>query len=142
MAVAEVSSIVVRLNHEVRKEGIAAAAIKPGHLLSVNAVVGEYAVNSVLLLRGQSLVAIENAENGDGTDIPYAAGDQVQAVAPQLGDVVYLKLKVGENAALGARLESGAGGTVIVTATGDSMFVALEAVNATSAEKFIKAERI
>ena len=140
MAVAEVSSIIVRLAHQVRKEGIAAAAISPGHLLSVDAT-GKFAVNSVLLLRGQSLVAIENEVNGDGTDVAYAAADQVQAVAPQLGDVVYLKLKTGENVAIGARLESGAAGLVIETATGDSMFVALEAVNATSAEKFVKAER-
>lgn len=141
MAVAEVSSIIVLLQHQVRKEGIAAAAIKPGHLLLVDST-GKFKVNDVLLLRGQSLVAIENEVNGDGTDIAYAAADQVQAVAPALGDVVYLKLKIGENVAIGARLESGAAGLVIETVTGDSMFIALEAVNATSAELFVKAERI
>lgn len=141
MAVSEKSSIIVRLQHQVRKEGIAGAVIKPGYLLSEDTGVDELKPNSVLLLRGQSIVAIENESNGDGVDVPYAEGDNVDAVVVQLGDVVYLKLKVGQNAAKGARLESGAGGLVIV-GTGETMFIALEAVNASSAELFIKAERI
>lgn len=137
-----VSTIIVLLQHQVRKEAIAAGTIKPGYLLLEDSS-AEYKANDAASINGQSLVAIENEVNGDDTTVSYAANDQVQAVAPQLGDVVNLKLKETESVAIGARLESAGDGTVQAETTGGvSMFVAKETVDASAAELFIKAERI
>ena len=120
-----------------RDEGVAAAAITPGHLVEEVAagvqVHGDAGENAI------PTFAVERDLTGDGIDVDYAANDQVLLAHCRTGDVVNALLAAAATAVPnGGWLESAGDGTLRIAttdaATDDTQRLgivarALEAVN-------------
>lgn len=118
---------------KVVEEYPAAAAITPGTFVALNSG-GKVAV--VANEESGLMVAVEDNFQGKTISDNYAAADLVQCWIPQRGDVMYGVLASGQNVAVGAKLAITTGGklTAVATATGDTVAIALEAVNAATAD--------
>jgi len=118
---------------KVVEEYPADAAITPGTFVALNST-GEVA--AVANEESGLMVAVEDNFQGKTISDNYAADAMVQCWIPQRGDVMYGVLASGQNVAVGAKLAITTGGklTAVATATGDTVAIALEAVNATSAD--------
>jgi hypothetical protein len=119
----------------------AAAAIIPGMLIELNAsgTVQAHATPSGSAL---PMFAVEDDFQGRAIDTAYVAAEQVQCWIPGRGDQVFALLDDGENATVGAFLESASNGFLQVYSSAASdaadavdhriVGVALEAVNLSS----------
>lgn len=127
------------------EEGRAAGAIKPGHQIAQDTS-GTFVVHgSAGGTFPEGLVAIEDAKIGGTIDTAYASGDLVPYFIAQPGDVLYLFLAAGENAAINSALSSNGDGTMQVAAgTEGVLWRAQEAVDnsAGGAAVRIKARRV
>lgn len=95
-------------------EGIANAAITPGHLIEVMST-GKLRVAATAAATVAALFAREEEYIGYGIDNAYAADDQVPYMACQSGDEVYAWLENAANVAVGALLESAGDGSLQAT---------------------------
>lgn len=94
-----------------RDEGVASAAVTPGHL--VKSVAAGVAVHSVAGGNWQGAIAVEREMTGDDIDTAYAANDQILLAWPRAGDVFNGLVAAAAPAIIkGDPLEAAADGTV------------------------------
>lgn len=111
------------------EEGVAAATITPGMLISRTSA-GKVTPHAVSGGAAERNYALEDALQGKTITHDYAADDLVAFVSASPGDVIYALLADGENAANGAKLTSNADGTLQVAAGSEIVVaIALEAVD-------------
>lgn len=109
----------------IRREGVAAAAITPGHLVGVDAN-GEISKSHVLDgQEGAPAFALEYDLTGMGIDDDYADGDQVLYGIFPNGSKLYALIADGEDIAVGDKLASNGDGTL--KEAGATDFVVAEA---------------
>lgn len=94
-----------------RYEGVANAAITPGHLIEEMST-GKLRKHATAGGNAAKLFAIENALEGQEVGDDYSAADQVQYVAARPGDEIQAWLADGENVSIGDPLESNGDGTL------------------------------
>lgn len=112
------------------EEGIANAAIKPGHLVELMST-GNYRSHATAGGSAERTFALEDALQGKTIADAFAANDQLPMVVAERGDVLYAYLHGGENASIGSKLSSAGNGAMrVVTGSDKEIAVALEAVNA------------
>lgn len=111
-----------------RSELVANAAITPGQLCEVMSTnkVRKHATAGGF---HQRLIAQENSLEGEGITDNYAAGDQVQLVHADPGQVMYMLLKDGENATRDEFLESAGDGDLRVYVAGTRVGRAMDALD-------------
>ena len=96
----------------IREEFVAEAAIAPGHLCEITTA-GKVQVHSVATGNvTPALIALEDSMQGNDVADNYAAGAVVQCAVVRPGDRVQMKVKDGQNIAIGDKLESAGDGTV------------------------------
>lgn len=113
----------------VNEDGVAAAAITPGHLVDGVTSIAVHAVAGGLCPR---TFALERDEMGKDIDTAYAAGDTVKVGAFCQGQRVNAWIASGQNISANAHLESAGDGTLRVYASGQILARALEAVDASA----------
>lgn len=120
-----------------RIEGVANAAITPGYLCELMST-GKYRKHATLGGNAEKIFAIEDDHQGKKISEAYAANDQLQMAVCAPGAEIYAWLANGENAAIGAFLESAGDGqlqvldadaSVGLVKTNSIVAVALEAVD-------------
>ena len=132
---------------DVQEEYIADAAIKPGHLIKLDAD-GKVTVTAANAGQVLPMFAVEDEHRGKTITDAYAQGDPVQCWIPTRGDIVYGILDVGAKDVVGDFLESTDDGTLRKLTAGTNasdggavVGVALEALDLTgsgAAAKHIK----
>ncbi len=144
-----VKTIVLR-GAGIRKEAIAAIAITPGELLSLDSA-GEVIPHTDAGLTAQPRFAVENEVVGADIDTVYAINDTVLFGVFPPGTEIYAWLLDGEVAVIGSRLDSGDNGVLklvdVSAATADTarnsiVAIALEAVSPSGADGRIKVELV
>lgn len=95
----------------IRKEGIAHAAITPGHLLNFYTD-GTLQAHATAGGNAAPRFAVEEDFVGDDITTAYAAGDQVQYIVARPGDEVYAILTTSQTIKKGDALESAGDGTL------------------------------
>lgn len=95
----------------VRYEALAAGTIKPGHLVKLGSA-GTLTANATAGVKCEMAVAVEDALQGNDIADSYSSADLVQYNIFRPGDCCYLRLKNGENVAVGDKLVAAAGGEV------------------------------
>jgi len=126
--------VIALLGQPIQNEDAAAAeAITPGMLVTLN--------SSGLLIKHATAggatarnFAMERDEMGKGIDDVYAIGDTVKVGAFTQGMRVNAFLTTGNNAGIGALLESTGTGALRLLSTGVAIARALEALNNTSGQ--------
>jgi len=126
------------------EEAIGSGTIKPGHLIAVTTA-GAVIVHTPEGGFAERAFATEDANQGNTVDTSYANGARVMYACVAPGTKVQARLAAGENVtAIGTQLISNGDGTLIALASAGSgvtvrqiIAVAMEVMNATSAEKFI-----
>lgn len=113
--------------HEERR---AAAAIRPGDLVNFTSA-DKVQKHPTAGGPAERAFALEDALQGRGIEVNYAADELVPIGIQAPGDVVYAWLSGGENAAIGAYLTSnGDGALKVAGGTDNRIAVAVAAVNA------------
>lgn len=113
-------------------EALAIGICSPGHLLMLDSA-GKVKVHNGAGDYAQMIFAIEDSLQGNDIDDAYAVGDLVQYVAPVKGSIVYVRIKNGENIAIGDQLVSNADGTFKEdTGTDKVLGIALDACDLSS----------
>lgn len=103
------------------QQGLAAAALKPGHLLEHNAAtVRKHATDDGNIAHG-ALVAIENESLGGDADDAYASGDTVLFIHARPGDLVRLRVAAGAAAISKHAWLGSAGDGTVETKTAQSV---------------------
>lgn len=116
------------------EEAVAAAAIKPGHLIKLTTA-GEVVVHATAGGHAEKAFALEDALQGKTIDQDYAHEDLVSYALCKPGDVVYAWLKWGENAAVGSLLVSNGDGSLQVLASSEvALAVSLDVLNLSDSE--------
>ena len=111
------------------EEAVAAAAITPGMLVSINAA-GELVPNPDVGGAAEKAFALEDALQGRTIATAYAADEVVSFVLAQPGDVVYAWAASGSNLIIGDKLMCDGGGRLMEsTGPEETLAVALEAVD-------------
>lgn len=117
------------LGHHYDEARVVTAAVKPGMLCEfVGTVTGGSSGTFPAEMRTlkphataggkhQRIIAIEDALQGRTADDAYAVGELCRFVQPQQGDMVWLRLKDGQNCLATSYLESNGDGTVRVAGT-------------------------
>lgn len=124
---------------EYREADCVTAAITPGHLIErVSATTVKPHATAAAASGVEALVARERDVVGDDIDTAYATGDRVSWYVASPGVESYMLLDSGENVAFGALLESAGNGNLQAVTTGQAVFRALEAVNATGGTSRIR----
>jgi hypothetical protein len=95
----------------IKDELVAAGTITPGMLLEVTAL-GKVQAHSLEGGRCERLIALEDAEQGNGVDTNYTAADPCQYAIAMPGEVFNLLVASGEDGAPGAPVVSAGDGTV------------------------------
>jgi hypothetical protein len=117
------------------EEGIAGAAIKPGHLVMLDTD-GDYVPHNNAYGKAERLFALEDALQGKSIDDSYASGDIVAMTVATPGDEVYAWLAAGEHAVVGEQLVSAGTGAFMEATDSDvseeRLVVALEEVESES----------
>jgi len=98
---------------DVIDEFIAAARITPGHLLQITNL-GKVVVHATAGGNVTPIIALEDELWGKTIDDAFVSGDPVQVWTAQRGEVAYMLLANGQNAAIGDYLESAGDGTLQV----------------------------
>jgi hypothetical protein len=107
----------------------AGGAITPGHLVTPNTS-GNLVVAPTALLRYPAIIAAENEIVGKGIADAYASGERVLAWACQGGEEIYALVAAAASAiVIGNHLEAAADGTLRLRTTGETMAIALQAVD-------------
>lgn len=128
-----------------RQQREAGGVITPGDFLALGS--GDTVTRAVAGAVSLRWIALENDIVGDGITDDYASGEAVQIHSCRPGDRVLGTLELGQNIAVGDRLELAANGK-LVSYTQDSaaseqerfvIAVALEAINASSSSAFTEA---
>jgi len=105
----------------VRDEAVAAGTISPGHLIELTSA-GKVQVHSTASGNvAPVMVALEDSMQGNDVDDNYSANGLVQYAVLRPGDRVQMRVKDGQNIAIGDKLESAGDGTVqkhVVDSTG------------------------
>ncbi|MBW2672312.1 MAG: hypothetical protein JRD89_02700 [Deltaproteobacteria bacterium] len=104
-------STIILKGNPIRKEGVAAAEITPGMLLTYDES-GNLIPHDVAGGTAAPMFAVEQDYIGGSITDTYAVGDQVAYVIPRPGDEIYAILKQNENVVVGDFLESGGSGTL------------------------------
>lgn len=97
-----------------KKEGVAGAAVTPGHFVSL-ASTGKYVVHPTAGGAGDGLFAMQPEWSGNNStlDTAYALNDQILMIAPDTGAEIYALLAPSAAAvAVGDKLESAGNGTL------------------------------
>lgn len=119
--------------HYLVDEGVASAAITPGHLIErvpSGGDAGQWRVHATAAgTTAQVIFAIEFDEIGDTIDTAYADGDYMKFCYPHSGAMINAWLEDGANVAAGAALESNGAGALQALSTGRVVCYAEEAVN-------------
>lgn len=125
------------------EEGVAAAAIRPGEVIAIDAD-GKLVPHATAGTCYAVLVAIQDQKMGVTVDGEYAIGDRVPYIIPKIGDVLAVLLESAETPDYNEFLTTTASGTVKVAASTDTrIFQPLEEKAGTgSADMLIKARRI
>jgi hypothetical protein len=112
---------------------------KPGYLCEFDAdgKLKPHATASIPII--PITVLVEDDLQGKTIDDTYAIDDLGRAVIAEPGDIIHFVLKTGQNVANGAYLKSNGDGTVVAGTNANSIAKAIEAVDATAADKFIAA---
>lgn len=95
-----------------REEYPADAELYPGHLLMVNST-NEVLKHNQVGAHGPVIVACEQALLGKTIDDAFAAADVVPVIVGVKGDIINVRLQVGQNVLNGAGLVSAGDGTLI-----------------------------
>jgi hypothetical protein len=102
-----------------REEGVAYAALSPGHLVELRSD-GKIQKHSAQGGVAERAFAVEDALQGNTVDDAYAADDVVSFNIVEPGAVVQAYLKAGQNVIVGDCLISGGDGTLIEDGQEDS----------------------
>lgn len=116
----------------IRKEGVAAAAITPGHLIELSSA-GIVRVHANAGLDAARMFALENDLVGDDLDDAYGADDTVQYGVFESGAEVNAILAASQTIAVGDFLTSNGDGTLklhdpTIDTSSSSVDVAVEAI--------------
>ncbi len=125
--------------HFEQYEAEANEVISPGHQIELLST-GKVQKVATAGIECEKIIAVEDAYQGNDISDDYSAGDMVQYRAQKPGNIVYCRLKDGENVAIGAKLAQAGGGEVKAMVADSSgqvteeklMYIALEAVNLSS----------
>ena len=101
------------------EEAVANAAIQPGMLIEMMTT-GKVRAHSTEGGRGERLVAMEDALQGNGVDTNYAADDIVSIAVMEPGSVFNLLMAAGETGSPGQEVVSAGDGTVKLASNLDS----------------------
>lgn len=107
------NTIKLKKYFDVIEEYTAAATITPGMILE-HTTADKVQAHSAAGQNVIPIIALEDELQGNGIDDNYSADDQVQCWVPLRGEIAYLILEDGENAAIGNLLESAGDGRVQV----------------------------
>jgi hypothetical protein len=107
--------VVLRGEPIVDEQNVAKEALKPGHLIEINA--GEWRKHATAGGAAGAIFALERDELGKGIDVEYAIGDRVKAGFFAPGDRVNAILPSGQDGAEGAEVESDGAGRLKVGTT-------------------------
>jgi hypothetical protein len=113
------NTIKLKKYSDVVKEKVAASAITPGMLITLDTN-GKVTAHASAEQAAVPMFALEDELQGNGIDDAYAAGDPVQCWYPARGDEVYAILTDGENASIGDNLVSAGDGGLQVFAAGSA----------------------
>lgn len=102
-------TIKIKKYADVVEELEAAGTITPGMLIEVTSA-GKVQAHSTSGGNALKVFALEDELQGNGIDVDYDSGDQVQCWIPGRGDQVYAFLADGESVAIGDFLESNGDG--------------------------------
>lgn len=140
MTIAAANTIRVAGPDGVQEEFVTAAAVRPGALIRRTSATA-CNVHNVAGGDGSTLIVLEDAYRGLGSDDQYAIGDTVFAEYAPPGAKRYLRLKASENVVVGDQLISGGDGTFIkATGTIAKVFAIVEeASNVGAAQNLILA---
>jgi len=101
----------------IRKEGIASGTIRPGHLVEFGGA-NDLQVHSTAAATARKAFAVENDLIGNGIDVNYTVGEQVQYEVYASGAEVYALVAAGAAAIeKGDPLQSAGNGTLRIQAT-------------------------
>lgn len=140
MARANPETILIKGDSWVTHEADAAVALTPGEMVTFDSS-GDFALPAA----GDTLklFVIEDDLQGNEISDDYAIGNNVRAVVPQPGSIVYAILTDGQNVPIGRELEVDANGTLITIGSNEAIAIALEAVDASdSAATAVVSRRI
>ena len=93
----------------IRKEGIGAEVLKPGHLVAFDSN-GKLIKHAVAGGNAQARFVIEEEFIGDDISTDFAIGDQVQYVVGRTGDEIYAFIATSQTIKKGDSLESNGAG--------------------------------
>lgn len=113
MATSDLTTIKLKSYLDIQKEAVAASAITPGMLVELDSD-GKFKAHDSAGQNVLTIVAIENALEGETIDDAYEADDIVRGWFPQRGEEALLMVKDGENVTAGDFLESDGNGYVQV----------------------------
>jgi hypothetical protein len=128
-------------------EGEVGAALSPGMAIELQAD-GAYDPLQAAIgeaVKGEVIVAIEDALQGKSVDDAYTVGDPVQYYIPLPGDEMNVLVKDGETIAIGDDLVTEATSGLFVEAAGTEgryMFKALEAASPSGANALVRCRRV
>ena len=124
------NTVLIRTRSRYTDERLAGGAITPGHLIELDSsdqvVVHATAAGAV----AARMFALEDQIANRGIDDAYASGERVIFQQCLPGDIVYAILENAGNVAIGAALQSNGAGELEARTTGETVAIALEAVNA------------
>ena len=128
-------------------ENNAGAALSPGMIIELQADGDVNPMVSAIgeAVKGEVLVAVEDALQGKSIDDAYASGSKVQWYRPLPGDEINVLVKDGETIAIADDLVVEASSGLLVEAAGTEaryMFKALEALSPSGANGFVRARYI
>lgn len=115
------NTIVLKKYVDIYDEKVAVAELYPGHLLEITSA-GKVQKHSTAGGNHARLVATEDGLRGNNIDVAFAANDPVQVATFIPGEIAFMRLKNGENVAIGDFLESAGDGTLqkhVIDSTGD-----------------------
>lgn len=120
----------LRTTYATQEEGRVSAEVYPGARLQIGTD-GRFAHNGTAAAGGPCRIAEEDLKIGRTVDDPYATGELAKFFYPLPGDHVNVRLKTGNNAAIGSLLvnDNTGGYTVRAAETTGIEFQAIEALN-------------
>lgn len=134
------NTILIRTRSRYTDERIAASAITPGHLIELTSTDQVQSHATAAGAIAARFFALENQIANLGIDDAYAANDRVIFQQCLPGDIVYAVLENLGNVAIGAALQSNGAGELEARTTGETVAIALEAVNAAGGAARIKVQ--
>ena len=132
-------TVILKGRPHVDEDGVAAEAIKPGHLvkgvtsIAKHSTAGGAAARTVALEREELGLGVDTTYSGSaGSSADYAVGDTVKVASFAPGDRARMYIASGQNITADGFLESAGDGTLRAYASGVRVARALESVNNTA----------